>query len=110
MDVRVGAYVVGLSEMERLRHNQTSAGCQHKVGAGEAIQKITEYLAARDLGFKKTIYRLKDWGVSRQRYWGTPIPMIHCQHCGTLPVPLEDLPIRLPSIEDEPKGKPPRPA
>ncbi len=53
-------------------------------------------LASRELGQVKTNYRLRDWGISRQRYWGCPIPIIHCEHCGDVLVPEADLPVRLP--------------
>ncbi|WP_374568692.1 leucine--tRNA ligase [Ideonella sp.] len=61
-----------------------------------AVDKVAELLAAKGLGEKKTTWRLRDWGVSRQRYWGTPIPIIHCDTCGTVPVPEKDLPVVLP--------------
>ena len=62
----------------------------------DAVNKVAELLAARALGEKKTTWRLRDWGVSRQRYWGTPIPIIHCDTCGVVPVPEKDLPVVLP--------------
>ncbi|MBD3324317.1 leucine--tRNA ligase, partial [candidate division KSB3 bacterium] len=62
----------------------------------EAIQKITTYLEEEGIGKATVNYRLRDWGISRQRYWGNPIPMIHCEACGTVPVPYEDLPVILP--------------
>ena len=62
----------------------------------EAVNKVAEMLAAKSLGEKKTTWRLRDWGVSRQRYWGTPIPIIHCDEHGAVPVPEKDLPVVLP--------------
>jgi leucyl-tRNA synthetase len=61
-----------------------------------AASKVAELLAAKGLGEKKTTWRLRDWGVSRQRYWGTPIPIIHCDEHGAVPVPEKDLPVVLP--------------
>jgi leucyl-tRNA synthetase len=62
----------------------------------EAVNKVAELLAAQGLGEKKTTWRLRDWGISRQRYWGTPIPIIHCAQHGAVPVPERDLPVVLP--------------
>jgi len=62
----------------------------------EATTAIAADLKAQDLGDKKITWRLRDWGISRQRYWGTPIPIIHCDTCGDVPVPEADLPVVLP--------------
>ena len=62
----------------------------------DAVTKVADLLAAKGLGEKKTTWRLRDWGVSRQRYWGTPIPIIHCDEHGAVPVPEKDLPVVLP--------------
>jgi leucyl-tRNA synthetase len=61
-----------------------------------AKEKIADYLEQQGIGRKTINYRLRDWGVSRQRYWGTPIPIIYCPQCGAVPVPEEDLPVVLP--------------
>jgi leucyl-tRNA synthetase len=61
-----------------------------------AVDAIAVDLAAKDLGEKKVQWRLRDWGISRQRYWGCPIPIIHCDTCGSVPVPDDQLPVRLP--------------
>ena len=62
----------------------------------QAVDAVAAALATQGLGEKKVQFRLRDWGISRQRYWGTPIPIIHCDDCGTVPVPEEDLPVVLP--------------
>lgn len=62
----------------------------------DAREAIARYLEEKGLGGKKVSYRLRDWGISRQRYWGTPIPIIYCDQCGIVPVPEKDLPVVLP--------------
>jgi len=64
--------------------------------SGEAKEKIADYLEQKGIGKKTVNYRLRDWGISRQRYWGNPIPIIYCERCGVVPVPEKDLPVILP--------------
>ena len=73
-----------------------NSGRYDGLGFDDAVEAIAADLAAKGLGEKKVTYRLRDWGISRQRYWGTPIPIVHCERCGAVPVPDEHLPVVLP--------------
>ncbi len=73
-----------------------NSGAFDNLSSADAMDAITKYLEAQDSGKATINYRLRDWGVSRQRYWGTPIPMILCEQCGIVPVPEHDLPVTLP--------------
>jgi len=74
----------------------------------EAIEKVTRYAANNGFGREKINYKLHDWLISRQRYWGAPIPIIHCPKCRAVPVPEKDLPVLLPDVKNYiPKGRSP---
>lgn len=73
-----------------------NSGVLDGLGYKATVDKVAELLAGKGMGEKKTTFRLRDWGVSRQRYWGTPIPIIHCAEHGAVPVPEQDLPVVLP--------------
>ena len=66
----------------------------------EAIEKMADYLSENGIGEKGVQYKMKDWAFNRQRYWGEPIPIVYCPHCGMVPVPYEELPLKLPKVEN----------
>lgn len=66
----------------------------------EAIAKMIEYLQDKNIGSRKTNYKMKNWAFNRQRYWGEPIPIVHCEKCGMVPVPEEELPLTLPKVKN----------
>ena len=87
-----------------------NSGSLNGLKSKEAIAKIISELEAKGLGKGTTNYRLRDWLISRQRYWGAPIPIIHCDKCGEVPVPEDQLPVKLPdskSLDLKPKGTSP---
>jgi len=81
---------------DKERGTCSDSGKYDGLAQADAIDAIVADLAAKGLGEKQITYRLRDWGVSRQRYWGCPIPIIHCPECGVVPVPDEQLPVVLP--------------
>ena len=92
------------SEDERLVNSGPFTG----LSASEAIEKVTEWLEEHGKGRHAVSYRLRDWLLSRQRYWGCPIPVVYCAECGIVPVPDDQLPVVLPNVEDyAPRGKSP---
>jgi leucyl-tRNA synthetase len=92
------------TENERLVNSGQFSG----LAAPEASRAIVEWLGERGRGRPAVSYRLRDWGFSRQRYWGCPIPIVYCGECGIVPVPEDELPVLLPEVEDyRPKGIPP---
>jgi leucyl-tRNA synthetase len=81
---------------DKTRGRCVNSGKYDGLNYSDAVDAIATDLAALNLGEKKTQFRLRDWGISRQRYWGCPIPIIHCETCGDVPVPAEQLPVVLP--------------
>lgn len=104
----------GTGETDELKSAFTEVGTMinsgqfNGLGSDEGIQKVIEYLEQHNFGKRKINYRLRDWLISRQRYWGTPIPIIHCLNCGEVPVDEKDLPVELPyDVDFQPGGESP---
>ncbi len=76
-----------------------NSGSFNGLNSEEAKEEIISYAQDKGFGSPHISYRLRDWGISRQRYWGTPIPIIHCESCGIVPVPTSDLPVKLPTTD-----------
>ncbi|MBQ7897477.1 MAG: leucine--tRNA ligase [Clostridia bacterium] len=71
----------------------------------DSIKRMIEYLEEKGIGEEGVQYKMKDWAFNRQRYWGEPIPIVHCEHCGMVPVPEEELPLRLPDVKNFEPGE-----
>ena len=82
-----------------------NSGFLNDLSVKDAKKKVIEYLEENHIGKKQVNYKLRDWVFSRQRYWGEPIPMVHCDKCGWVPVPEDELPLKLPDIEDYEPGE-----
>ena len=87
---------------------QVNSGQFDGLPSGEGIERIANHIEQNGWGKRDVAYRMRDWLISRQRYWGTPIPIVYCDECGTVPVPEEDLPVLLPEdAEFRPTGESP---
>jgi leucyl-tRNA synthetase len=103
-EVEEGTAFIGHSGDEKLIDSAQFSG----MSSTEAKEAIVEWLESRGRGRPAVSYRLRDWLLSRQRYWGCPIPILYCDECGMVPVPEEDLPVLLPEVEEYvPKGRSP---
>ncbi len=103
-EIEKDAAYLGHSENEKLIESAQFSG----LPAPDAKKAIVEWLESRGKGRPATSYRLRDWLLSRQRYWGCPIPILYCDECGMVPIPEEDLPVLLPEVDEYlPKGRSP---
>ena len=84
-----------MEEASTLPGNLIESGSFTGMDSKAAQQAIIDFAKEKNFGDTKITYRLRDWGISRQRYWGAPIPMIHCEKCGAQPVPIQDLPVKI---------------
>ncbi len=100
--------ITSLEQVQEEEGTMINSGFLDGLDIHEATSKIMDYLEEKGWGKRTTQYHLHDWSISRQRYWGTPIPVIHCPKCGAVPVPEDQLPVELPyDVDYAPKGKSP---
>ncbi len=103
-EIAEGEAFIAHSESEVLVNSGQFSG----LNAVEGLEAIVAWLDREGRGHASVSYKLRDWLVSRQRYWGCPIPIVYCEQCGMVPVPQEDLPVTLPDVEDyQPRGRSP---
>lgn len=100
-----------ITELEQIQEDEgkmVNSGFLDGMDIREATSKVMDYLEEKGWGKRTVTYHIHDWSVSRQRYWGTPVPIIHCPKDGIVPVPETELPVLLPyDVDFQPKGKPP---
>ena len=98
--------VIEGSNIEKCAYTETNqgklinSGFLNGLNVDEAKEKMYEYIESKEIGHKKTNYKLRDWVFSRQRYWGEPIPLVYCEHCGWVPLDEKDLPLVLPKVDN----------
>lgn len=99
------SHIVELSQVQEKAGKMVNSDFLDGMEIREATEKIKDYMEANGLGKRVHMYHLRDWLISRQRYWGAPIPIIHCEKCGVVPVPEDQLPVVLPEVSSfEPSG------
>ena len=99
VEVVAGGDVQNAAYTDTATGTMVNSGFLDGLSVGEAKKKIIEWLTEKGVGVSKTNFKLRDWVFSRQRYWGEPIPLVNCPHCGWVPLPYDQLPLRLPEVE-----------
>ncbi len=97
--------ITDISQVQEDEGVMINSGFLNGMNIQDAIEKMKDYLEEKGWGKRVVTFRLRDWSISRQRYWGAPIPVVYCDKCGTVPVPEEDLPVELPFVDEwKPSG------
>ncbi|MDY5941363.1 MAG: leucine--tRNA ligase [Eubacteriales bacterium] len=99
VEVVAGGDVQNAAYTDTATGTMVNSGFLDGLSVGEAKKKIIDWLTEKGVGVSKTNFKLRDWVFSRQRYWGEPIPLVNCPHCGWVPLPYDQLPLRLPEVE-----------